>query len=53
MRNPRFPFSLPDFGEGQGGVFLTKRCAAERTPPQPSPKSGRVKTGVMAEQHPR
>ena len=29
MGNPRFSFSLPDFGEGQGGGFLTKRCAAE------------------------
>jgi hypothetical protein len=52
MRNPRFSFSLPDFGEGQGGVFLTKHCAAETTPPQPSPKSGREKTAVVSQEYP-
>ncbi len=34
-------FSLPVFGEGQGGVFLTEGCVAEKAAPRPSPKTGR------------
>jgi hypothetical protein len=34
-------FSLPDFGEGRGGVFSTMPRLGKGTPPYPSPKSGR------------
>jgi hypothetical protein len=35
--------SLPDFGEGRVGVFFAMRCVVSKSPPRPSPKSGREK----------
>jgi hypothetical protein len=47
MRNPRFSFSLPDFGEGQGGVFLVIKQFIVKEGPTPAlPEVGEGEEGA-------